>query len=496
VELKLTGAAHKEALRRVPCDWARVSATKQVERFHTPTVLRALSRLELAREKIRIHTRLAWVAHLRRFAAEHGARLAEVATLVDTVDALQSLARVAAMPNYCRPRFVDAAAGASAAAAAGASAAAAAATTTTTTAATTDDDGGAAATTAIGGGGGGGGYLEIVNGRHPIVEVFNTTSTAAYVPNSITMGTPPPGAIVARSGDGGGGGGSDGDADADRDGDGTEDAGNGGVGATCILLTGPNMGGKSCLVRMVGLAVLMAQAGCYVAADRMTSTVFDGVYTRMGSSDSILSGMSTFLVEMSQAARILARATPRSLVILDELGRGTSNLDGEAIAFATLRHCVDRIGCLTVFITHYPNLSACGRSATNSSTNATAAVVSREALAVLPTWTSPRVRNMHMAYLQEEDDDDTKTTTTTTTTDDGAGGNDVLSDDVEALIRPVTFLYRAVDGPAPMSYGINVARMAGVRRSVLLEAARVSAAISSGGGIGSICRSEWHSAQY
>lgn len=433
VELKTTGP-HKSALDKVPHDWARVSTTKTVERFHTPTVARAVERLQLAREKIQIHTRLAWAAHLQSFAANHLGHLAEVASLMDTLDALQSLAQVAAMPNYCRPRFVDAA------------------PLGEEEQKPPHDD------SVVTSQGQGQGYLSIVNGRHPIVEVFNSASTASYVPNSVVIGTPP----------------SD-----------TE-------GASCILLTGPNMGGKSCLVRMIGLGVLMAQIGCYVAADSMTLTVFDGIYTRMGSSDSILSGMSTFLVEMSQTSHILARATSRSLVILDELGRGTSNLDGEAIAFATLRHCVERIGCATIFITHYPNLSSCSayskpHSAKAGLTGGTSSGDGdrreHQEMAITAGWQSRRVRNMHMAYLQEkageDDEDDVEPASGEKTISNEEDSSD-WKDRIGALIRPVTFLYRVVDGPSPMSYGINVARMAGIQRSVLIEAAKVSAMISVG----------------
>ena len=419
VELKTTGP-HKSALDKVPHDWARVSTTKTVERFHTPTVARAVERLQLAREKIQIHTRLAWASHLQSFAASHRGHLAEVASLMDTLDALQSLAQIAAMPNYCRPQFVDAA--------------------------PLSDEKPHNVSVASEGQG----YLSIVNGRHPIVEVFNSASTASYVPNSVVIGTLPSS---------------------------TE-------GASCILLTGPNMGGKSCLVRMIGLGVLMAQIGCYVAADSMTLTVFDGIYTRMGSSDSILSGMSTFLVEMSQTSQILARATSRSLVILDELGRGTSNLDGEAIAFATLRHCVERIGCATIFITHYPNLSSCSAyKPCSPEVGRTGGTPSDDCEHQEPTttgWRSSRVRNMHMAYLQEAGDDNDDVESASGETNAKADSS-VWKDRIGALIRPVTFLYRVVDGPSPMSYGINVARMAGIQRSVLIEAAKVSAMISGGG---------------
>ena len=124
-----------------------------------------------------------------------------------------------------------------------------------------------------------------------------------------------------------------------------------------LLVTGPNMGGKSSYVRQVALIAIMAQIGSYVPAKSAKLGLFDAVFTRMGAFDNMLAGESTFLVELSETADILKQASPRSLVILDELGRGTSTHDGVAIAQAVLDYVVRELGSLTLFITHYQQLS-------------------------------------------------------------------------------------------------------------------------------------------
>ena len=124
-----------------------------------------------------------------------------------------------------------------------------------------------------------------------------------------------------------------------------------------ILLTGPNMGGKSTLLRQTCLAVIMAQLGCYVTAKSCVLSAFDRIFTRIGANDNILAGKSTFMVELSETSKILKEATPKSIVILDELGRGTSTFDGYAIAYAVLHHIASRLGCLGLFSTHYSALT-------------------------------------------------------------------------------------------------------------------------------------------
>ena len=120
-----------------------------------------------------------------------------------------------------------------------------------------------------------------------------------------------------------------------------------------MLVTGPNMGGKSTLLRQTCLAVILAQMGSFVPAESCTMTPVDKVFTRIGAQDRILEGKSTFYVEMEETKAILNQATRNSLVIIDELGRGTSTFDGQAIAEAVLNYIVKRIKCNTLFSTHY-----------------------------------------------------------------------------------------------------------------------------------------------
>lgn len=188
-----------------------------------------------------------------------------------------------------------------------------------------------------------------------------------------------------------------------------------------LILSGPNMGGKSTLLRQTCLVAVMAQVGCYVPASSAELTPVDRIFTRVGASDKILSGMSTFFVELSETATILHHATPHSLVILDELGRGTSTFDGTAIAHAVVSYLVKKSKCLSMFATHYHS--------------------------VVEEWGShPEVFSGHMDCLVEGDD----------------------------LDQRVTFLYKLADGPCPKSFGINVARLAQLPHEVLVAAKRKS----------------------
>ena len=161
--------------------------------------------------------------------------------------------------------------------------------------------------------------LHITEGRHPVVE--QTLKDVLFVPNDVCLN----------------------DAD-DR----------------VAIITGPNMAGKSTYMRQTALIVLMAQIGSFVPAKSASIGVVDRVFTRIGASDDLASGQSTFMVEMNEMANILRHATGASLLILDEIGRGTSTFDGMAIARAVLEYCADkrRLGAKTMFATHYHELSA------------------------------------------------------------------------------------------------------------------------------------------
>ncbi|KAM9744377.1 DNA mismatch repair protein Msh3 isoform 1-T1 [Menidia menidia] len=203
-----------------------------------------------------------------------------------------------------------------------------------------------------------------------------------------------------------------------------------GDGKRIMIITGPNMGGKSSYIRQVALICIMAQMGSFVPASEACLGVLDGIYTRMGASDNIYKGRSTFMEELTEASEIISRATKRSLVILDELGRGTSTHDGIAIAYATLEYFIRDVKALTLFVTHYPPLCE------------------------LEQTYPEHVSNYHMAFLLNEPD-------VCTDTDDGE-------------VRPefITFLYQLTEGAAGRSYGLNVARLASIPDSILHTAAR------------------------
>lgn len=205
------------------------------------------------------------------------------------------------------------------------------------------------------------------------------------------------------------------------------------------LITGPNMGGKSSFVRAVALLVLLAQIGSFVPADAMSLTLADAIHTRMGARDNLFTGESTFMVEVSETAAILRSATPRSLVVLDELGRGTSTHDGAAIAHAVLAHVVRETKCLSLFITHYQNLAK-----------------------IADGLGEGLVKNVHMRFTAHK----------TNNADDAESE----ADDDENSIgdEEITFLYEVAEGVAHRSYGLNVARLARIPRKVLETAARKS----------------------
>jgi len=146
----------------------------------------------------------------------------------------------------------------------------------------------------------------------------------------------------------------------------------------CYIVTGPNMGGKSCYIRQVAHIAILAQIGSFVPAEGASLSPLDAVYTRMGAEDDIFGKTSTFMHELTEASEILGQASSRSLVIMDELGRGTSTHDGVAIAHATCSHLVDEIKCLSLFVTHYPSIAE---------------------LAVVPAGQSPVVGNFHMCVV-------------------------------------------------------------------------------------------------
>jgi DNA mismatch repair protein MutS len=213
--------------------------------------------------------------------------------------------------------------------------------------------------------------LEITAGRHPVVE--RMMPREKFIPNDVVL---------------------------------TEDA-------RMIILTGPNMAGKSTILRQVGLIVLMAQAGSFVPASRARIGVVDRLFTRVGASDNLVRGQSTFMVEMSETSAILHAATKRSLVLLDEIGRGTSTYDGISIAWSVSEHLHDVVGCKTAFATHYHELTQ-----------------------LADTLVAVRNYNVQVREVGDE----------------------------------VLFLHRLQPGGADRSYGIEVGRLAGLPPTLLKRA--------------------------
>jgi DNA mismatch repair protein MutS len=216
--------------------------------------------------------------------------------------------------------------------------------------------------------------LEITAGRHPVVERMMPRDK--FIPNDLRL---------------------------------VEDA-------RVIILTGPNMAGKSTVLRQIGLIVLMAQIGSFVPASAARVGLADRIFTRVGASDNLVRGQSTFMVEMSETSSILHTATPRSLVLLDEIGRGTATYDGVSIAWAVTEHLHERIGCKTVFATHYHELTQLAEELTG-------------------------LRNFNVAVRE-------------------AG-------------EQIVFLHRLQPGPADRSYGIEVGRLAGLPAAVIDRARQV-----------------------
>lgn len=227
--------------------------------------------------------------------------------------------------------------------------------------------------------------LEIVDGRHPVLDI--TEAEGTFVPNSVKCGAKGNSVDLEAH-----------KADSDLE-----------PHSSFLLLTGPNMAGKSTYIRQVALITLMGQIGSFVPASAATIGITDRIFARVGASDDLARGRSTFMVEMTETARILNTATDRSLVILDEIGRGTSTYDGLSLAWAVVEHLHNQIGCRTLFATHYHELTDLEDSLAG-------------------------VSNLNVAVKEWEGE--------------------------------VVFLHQIVPGAADKSYGIHVAQLAGVPREV------------------------------
>ena len=322
---------------KIPDAYIRKQTLKNAERYITPELKEYEEKVLTADEKAKeLEYRL--FAELRDAAAAERRRMQTTAAVLAQIDVLVSLAALARQRNYCRPRMLEEP------------------------------------------------LLEIVDGRHPVLDVTEPEGT--FVPNDTFAG--------AISGDGS-----------------IQQEDNGNQRGTILLITGPNMAGKSTYIRQVALITLMAQMGGFVPAKKAVIGAADRIFARVGASDELSRGQSTFMVEMTETARILNTATERSLVILDEIGRGTSTYDGISLAWAVVEHLNERLRCRTLFATHYHELTDLARSL-------------------------QLVKNLNVAVREWRDE--------------------------------VVFLHKIVDGAADKSYGIHVARLAGVPREIVQRA--------------------------
>eukprot|EP00899_Mesostigma_viride_P008657 jgi/Mesvir1/17793/Mv12900-RA.1 len=228
-------------------------------------------------------------------------------------------------------------------------------------------------------------------------------------------------------------------------------------GQRCVIITGPNMGGKSVYIRQVALITIMAQMGSFVPAASARLRVVDNVFTRMGASDSIQLGRSTFFEELAEASTILASATHRSLVILDELGRGTSTHDGVAIAFAALRHFLEATRCLTLFVTHYPVITSLQKEHPRE--------VGAFFVSYVSSGPAPAPASCQGAQGYEVG--------AATQPQEEGEGSSVAPD------QAISFLYKLVPGVADRSFGLHVARLAEIPPCVIDRAAIKAAELES-----------------
>ncbi len=325
----------KANLHLAPADYERKQTLVNAERFTTPELKEYESKILDAQEKIvEIERRL--FAELRSAIAAEAKRIRQTALALAEVDVLACLAHIAALRNYCRPKFTEKAGESS--------------------------------------------DLEIIEGRHPVIEQQELAGgSERFVPNDLFLNSST---------------------------------------HSIVVLTGPNMGGKSTYLRQTALIVILAQMGSFVPARSARLGIVDRVFTRIGASDNLARGRSTFMVEMTETAAILHTATARSLILLDEVGRGTSTYDGLAIAWAAIEYLHAQVHAKTLFATHYFELTELAEQLSG-------------------------VKNYHVSVKE-------------------TGGS-------------VVFLRKVEPGAADRSYGIEVAKLAGLPNQVVVRAREVLA---------------------
>jgi DNA mismatch repair protein MutS len=356
--------------RSVPADYERKQTLVNAERFTTPELKEYETKILGAQERSgEIERRI--FGELRRRLLDAAGRMRATARRVAEIDMLTCFAHLAALRGWVRPEVEES------------------------------------------------GVLEFVGGRHPVVERrLEESGGGRFVANSLSLEGYDPGGIRPTHRDTAA---MDGAPDFSGSNSLVSESRPGAPGlaagsASIGLITGPNMGGKSTYLRQAALLVVMAQAGCFVPAERMRLGLVDRIYTRIGASDNVARGRSTFMVEMTETAAILNTATARSLVLLDEMGRGTATYDGLSLAWATVEHLHERIGARTLFATHYHELT-------------------------LLAERLKRLKNLRVTVKET------------------AGG--------------IVFLHTVEAGAASKSYGIEVARLAGLPAGVIARAREV-----------------------
>jgi DNA mismatch repair protein MutS len=321
----------KPNLHLVPADYERKQTLVNAERFTTPELKEYEAKILDAQEKI-VEIERQIFSELRGAIAGQAKRIRQTALALAEVDVLAGFAHIAALRDYCRPSLDDS------------------------------------------------GVLEIVAGRHPVIEQQDlNTGGERFVPNDLYLNT---------------------------------------TTHTILVLTGPNMGGKSTYLRQAALVVILAQMGSFVPARSARLGLVDRVFTRIGASDNLARGRSTFMVEMTETAAILHTATTRSLILLDEVGRGTATYDGLAIAWAAVEYLHARTRAKTLFATHYFELTELADRLSG-------------------------VKNFHVSVKET-----------------GSG---------------IVFLRKVEPGAADRSYGIEVAKLAGLPNEVIDRAREVLA---------------------
>lgn len=318
----------KGAAKNAPADYIRKQTLVNAERFITPELKEYEEKVLGAEEKIiALEQRL--FNEIRGRILEEVKKIQQTARNIALLDVLCSLAKVALENGFCKPEI---------------------------------------SVNSI---------IEIVEGRHPVVEKMS--SNGRFVPNDCYL--------------------------------------NRGNGANFLLITGPNMGGKSTYLRQIALITLMAHLGSFVPAQKAVIGLTDRIFTRVGASDNLVKGQSTFMVEMKEAANILASATDKSLIILDEIGRGTSTYDGMSIAWSIMEFIHDGIKANTLFATHYHELISLGEKLAHAA-------------------------NYSVAVKEENEDG-------------------------------IVFLYKIIKGGINRSYGIAVAKLAGLPQEVVGRARQI-----------------------